>query len=64
MRSVIIAELDVVSLYEQLAKATDNEAIRTMLLDVDKEEKHLWTNSRPCCSEDEEQGEELKHGKS
>jgi len=39
LRLAIIAELDAVSLYEQLAAATENEAIRKVLLDVASEEK-------------------------
>ena len=40
LRLAIIAELDAVSLYEQLAGATDNETIREVLLDVAREEKN------------------------
>ena len=64
MRLAIIAELDAVSLYEQLAAATENKAIREVLLDVAKEEKtHVGEFQTLLLREDEEQVEELKHGK-
>lgn len=64
LRLAIIAELDAVNLYEQLAAATDNEAIREILLDVAKEEKtHVGEFQTLLLREDEEQVEELKKGK-
>lgn len=64
LRLAIIAELDAVSLYEQLAAATENKAIREVLLDVAKEEKtHGGEFQTLLLREDEEQVEELKHGK-
>ena len=64
LRLAIIAELDAVSLYEQLASATDNEAIRAVLLDVAKEEKtHVGEFQTMLLREDEQQVEELKKGK-
>ena len=64
MRLAIIAELDAVNLYEQLAATTENEAIREVLLDVAKEEKtHVGEFQTLLLREDEEQVEELKHGK-
>ena len=64
MRLAIIAELDAVSLYEQLASATDNEAIKAVLLDVAKEEKtHVGEFQTMLLREDEQQVEELKKGK-
>jgi rubrerythrin len=64
LRLAIIAELDAVSLYEQLAAATDNETIRDVLLDVAKEEKtHVGEFQTLLLREDEEQVEELKKGK-
>ena len=64
MRLAIIAELDAVSLYEQLVAATENKAIREVLLDVAKEEKtHVGEFQTLLLREDEEQVEELKHGK-
>ncbi|MDQ1255228.1 MAG: hypothetical protein QG646_4507, partial [Euryarchaeota archaeon] len=39
LRAAIIAELDAVNLYEQMAGLTQNENIKVVLLDVAKEEK-------------------------
>lgn len=64
LRLAIIAELDAVNLYEQLAAATDNEAIREVLLDVAKEEKtHVGEFQTLLLREDKEQVEELQKGK-
>ena len=64
LRLAIIAELDAVTLYEQLAAATENKAIREVLLDVAKEEKtHVGEFQTMLLRIDEEQVEELKHGK-
>ena len=64
LRLAMIAELDAVSLYEQLAAATENKAIREVLLDVAKEEKtHMGAFQTLLLREDEEQVEELKKGK-
>jgi rubrerythrin len=64
LRLAIIAELDAVNLYEQLAAATENEAIREVLLDVAREEKaHVGEFQTLLLREDAEQVEELEHGK-
>jgi len=64
LRLALIAELDAVNLYEQLAATTENEAIRDVLLDVAREEKtHVGEFQTMLLREDEEQVEELKHGK-
>ena len=64
LRLAMIAELDAVSLYEQLAAATDNKAIREVLLDVAKEEKtHMGEFQALLLREDEQQVEELQRGK-
>jgi len=39
LRLSIIAELDAISLYTQLARAIDDEDVRRVLLDVAREEK-------------------------
>ena len=39
LRAGIIAELDAINLYEQMAAMTENEDIKTILLDIAKEEK-------------------------
>jgi rubrerythrin len=64
LRLAIIAELDAVNLYEQLAAQTDNNAIREILLDVAKEEKtHVGEFQTLLLREDEEQVKELENGK-
>ena len=64
LRVAIIAELDAINLYEQLAAATDNENIRKILLDVAKEEKtHVGEFQALLLKEDAEQVEELEKGK-
>ena len=64
LRLAIIAELDAVTLYEQLAAATENEAIREVLLDVAREEKaHVGEFQTLLLREDAEQVEELEQGK-
>jgi len=64
LRTAIIAELDAINLYEQLAAATDNENIRKILLDVAKEEKtHVGEFQTLLLKEDAEQVEELEKGK-
>lgn len=64
LRLAIIAELDAISLYEQLAESTENEEIKKVLLDVAREEKtHVGEFQAMLLRLDEEQVEELKHGK-
>ena len=64
LRVAIIAELDAINLYEQLAAATENKNIREVLLDVAKEEKtHFGEFQALLLKEDAEQLEELEKGK-
>ncbi len=42
LRAGIIAELDAINLYEQMAALTENENIRDVLMDVAKEEKNTY----------------------
>ena len=64
LRVAMIAELDAINLYEQLAATTENENIRKVLLDVAKEEKtHVGEFQALLLKEDEEQTEELEKGK-
>ncbi|WP_396654700.1 demethoxyubiquinone hydroxylase family protein [Methanosarcina baikalica] len=39
LRAAMIAELDAVNIYEQMANLTKNEKIRKILLDIAREEK-------------------------
>ncbi|NIM46881.1 MAG: rubrerythrin [Candidatus Aenigmarchaeota archaeon] len=64
LRVGIIAELDAISLYEQLAVMTDNKNLRKVLLDIAKEEKtHVGEFQALLLKSDKEQAEELKKGK-
>jgi rubrerythrin len=63
LRSSIIAELDAINLYEQMAEMTQNENIRKLLLDVAREEKtHVGEFQTLLLMEDKEQERELKEG--
>ena len=64
LRVAIIAELDAINLYEQLAAATENKNIREVLMDVAKEEKtHFGEFQALLLKADAEQVEELKKSK-
>jgi len=64
LRVGIIAELDAVSLYEQLASKANDERIKKVLLDVAKEEKtHVGEFLTLLLEFDRQQKEELERGK-
>ncbi len=64
LRAAIIAELDAINLYEQLAAATTKENIRKVLLEIAKEEKtHVGEFQTLLLKEDKEQVKELEKGK-
>jgi rubrerythrin len=64
LRVGMIAELDAVSLYEQMAAMTHNENIKKVLFDIAKEEKtHVGEFQSLLLKEDKEQERELKEGK-
>ena len=64
LRAGMIAELDAVSLYEQMAAVTNNENIRKVLFDIAKEEKtHVGEFEALLLKEDNEQAKELEEGK-
>ncbi len=64
LRAAIIAELDAVNLYEQMADMTTDEDIRRILLDVAREEKtHVGEFQAILLMLDKEQSEELEKGK-
>ena len=64
LRVGIIAELDAISLYEQMAAKSQNEDIKKVLLDIAKEEKtHAGEFMTMLLREDTEQGKELEKGK-
>ena len=63
LRAGIIAELDAINLYEQMSALTTDEKIRTMLLDVVKEEKtHVGEFQALLLGIDKEQERELNSG--
>jgi len=64
LRAAMIAELDAINLYEQMAGTTQNDNIRKLLLDVAREEKtHVGEFQALLLIEDQEQEKELKEGK-
>ncbi len=64
LRIGMIAELDAVSLYEQLAAMTENETFKKVLLDIAKEEKtHMGEFQSLLLQIDSEQASELEEGK-
>ena len=64
LRSAIIAELDAINLYEQMAALTESNDLKTILLDVAKEEKtHVGEFQTLLLREDKQQVEELEGGK-
>lgn len=63
LRAGMIAELDATSFYEQMAALTENSDIRTVLLDIAKEEKtHMGEFQALLLKVDKEQEHELKEG--
>ena len=64
LRLGMIAELDAVNLYEQLASMTENETIKKILLDIAGEEKtHIGEFQALLLQQDPEQAKELEKGK-
>jgi len=64
LRAGIIAELDAINMYEQMAAFAKDANIKKMLLDIAKEEKtHMGEFQRLLLNRDKEQVEELEKGK-
>lgn len=64
LRVAIIAELDAINLYEQLAAMTNDKGLKTVLQDVAKEEKtHVGEFQALLLKLDGEQEAELAEGK-
>jgi len=64
LRAAIIAELDAVNLYEQMAALTENHNIKAILLDIAKEEKtHVGEFQTLLLMNDKQQEKELAEGK-
>jgi len=64
LRLGMIAELDAVSLYEQLAAMTQNKKIKEVMLDIAREEKtHVGEFQALLLEIDKEQVTELEKGR-
>ncbi|MGB9914828.1 MAG: ferritin family protein [Candidatus Bathyarchaeales archaeon] len=64
LRAAVIAELDAINLYEQMAALAVDENIKRILLDVAKEEKtHVGEFQALLLMHDKEQEKELEEGK-
>ncbi|MGB9716277.1 MAG: ferritin family protein [Thermodesulfovibrionales bacterium] len=64
LRAAIIAELDAINLYEQMAALTQDDDIRKVLFDIAKEEKtHVGEFQTMLLRLDKEQVNELEEGK-
>ena len=64
LRAGIIAELDAVNLYEQMAAVAQDKNIKKILLDIAKEEKtHVGEFQALLLNRDKEQVKELEAGK-
>ena len=64
LRTGVIAELDAINLYEQMAAITKDNEIKKILLDIAKEEKtHVGEFFTLLMRRDHEQEAELKEGK-
>jgi rubrerythrin len=64
LRLGISAELDAISLYEQLAAMLEEEGMKKVFMDIAKEEKtHAGEFQALLLERDAEQEQELKNGK-
>lgn len=64
LRLAMIAELDAVNLYEQLASMTKSKHLKAILMDVAKEEKtHMGEFQAMLLKLDKDQVKELEHGR-
>ncbi len=64
LRAGMIAELDAVSFYEQMAALTDKQDIKKVLLDIAREEKaHIGEFEALLEKHDPQQAKESKEGK-
>jgi len=63
LRVAIIAELDAINLYEQMADLTQDGNVKKLLLDVAREEKtHVGEFQTLLLSKDSQQKSELQEG--
>ncbi|MFN3921579.1 MAG: ferritin family protein [Caldimicrobium sp.] len=65
LRIAIMAELDAINLYEQLASLAEDERLKALFYEIAREEKtHVGEFMTLLLEKDEEQVEELEAGKS
>jgi rubrerythrin len=63
LRTAMLAELDAINLYEQMAALTDDKNIKAVLMDVAKEEKeHVGEFQYLLLKHDKQQEKELQEG--
>jgi len=63
LRAAVIAELDAINLYEQMAAMVEDQDIRRVLLEVAREEKtHVGEFQALLLRKDEQQKRELEKG--
>ena len=63
LRTAIMAELDAINLYEQMADTTEHGALKKIFLDVAREEKtHVGEFQALLISLDPQHAEELRTG--
>lgn len=64
LRAAVLAELDAINLYEQMASLTENKDLKMVLLDIAKEEKeHVGEFQYLLLKYDKQQAKELEEGK-
>lgn len=63
LRTAMLAELDAINLYEQMAALTDDKNIKAVLMDVAKEEKeHVGEFQYLLLKHDKQQEKEMQEG--
>jgi rubrerythrin len=63
LRAGMLAELDAINLYEQMAAMTDDKNIKAVLMDIAKEEKeHVGEFQYLLLKYDKQQEKELQEG--
>ena len=64
LRAAVIAELDAINLYEQMANLTRNDYLKKVLLDIAREEKtHVGEFQTMLLAADNEMEKEMADGK-
>jgi rubrerythrin len=64
LRLAVIAELDAINLYEQMASLAADDNLKKVLLDIAREEKtHVGEFQTLLLMQDKELKQEMEHGK-